>query len=250
MPVHILESADICALHVVMSGTQNGDRTLMHAGPDGATVLKLHTLLLHHIMTAAVSCLHTFFEPFTCISMHTLTATFCAVAAYLTSDDVMASKAVTMQSTIEYMNRKYGSAAGYVKAIGLTPSEVSHIRLNMLIKAAPRDLLERLSLSNTDRGRRLVQSKSLHGSTYSGDSSMLDGSMNGVKNDRFDSATLSGSGGGSGNRTRHLHKRSLSRRSKTFSALSKHSKDPSSPLATTSKLPEDLLINRRVTDAG
>lgn len=189
--------------------------------------------------------------PFTLASLHTLTAPLCAAAAYLTSDDVMASKAVTMQSTIEYMNRKYGSAAGYVKAIGLTPSEVSHIRLNMLIKAAPRDLLERLSLSNTDRGRKLgSQSKSLQRSTYSGDS-MLDGSLNGVKNDRFDSgASLSGSGGGSGNRTRHLHKRSLSRRSKTFSALSKHSKDPSSPLATTSKLPEDLLINRRVTDAG
>lgn len=197
--------------------------------------------------TSAVPCVHTSLhidQP-----LHTLTAPWCAAAAYLTSDDVMASKAVTMQSTIEYMNRKYGSAAGYVKAIGLTPSEVSHIRLNMLIKAAPRDLLERLSLSNSDRGRRLVQSKSLHRSTYSGDS-MLDGSMNGVKNDRFDSATLSGGGGGSGNRTRHLHRRSLSRRSKTFSAMSKHSKDPSSPLATVSKLPEDLLINRRVTDTG
>ena len=155
-----------------------------------------------------------------------------------------------MQSTIEYMNRKYGSAAGYVKVIGITPSEVSQIRLNMLIKAAPRDLLDRLSLSNTERGRRLgAPSKGfgLHRSTYSGDS-MLDGSTDEGKNDRFDSATLSGSGGGSGNRTRHLHRRSLSRRSKTFNVLSKRTKEPSSPLATTSKLPEDILINRRVTD--
>ena len=163
----------------------------------------------------------------------------------------MASKAHTMQSTIEYMNRKYGSAAGYVKAIGITPSEVSQIRLNMLIKAAPRDLLERLSLSNTDRGLRRLGSPSkgfgLHRSTYSGDGA-LDGSMNGSKNDRFDSASLSGSGGGSGNRTRHLHRRSLSRRSKTFSVLSRRSKEPSSPLETTSKLPEDILINRRVSD--
>ena len=173
----------------------------------------------------------------------------CALgAAYLTSDDVMASKAHTMQSTIEYMNRKYGSAAGYVRVIGITPSEVSRIRLNMLIKAAPRDLLERLSLSNTDRGRRLgAPSKGfgLHRSTYSGDG-VLDGSLSEGKNDRFDSATLAGSGGGSGNRTRHLHRRSLSRRSKTFSVLSGHSKEPS--LETTSKLPEDILINRRLTD--
>ena len=167
------------------------------------------------------------------------------VAAYLTSDDVMASKAHTIQSTIEYMNRKYGSAAGYVKAIGITPSEVSQIRLNMLIRAAPRDLLERLSLSNSERGRRLGSPSKgfgLHRSTYSGDS-MLDGSMNGSKNDRFDSTSLSGSGGGSGNRTRHLH-----RRSKTFSVLSRRSKEPSSPLETMSKLPEDILINKRVTD--
>lgn len=155
-----------------------------------------------------------------------------------------------MQSTIEYMNRKYGSAAGYVKVIGITPAEVSQIRLNMLIKAAPRDLLERLSLSNTDRGRKLgspSQGFGSHRSTYSGDG-MLDGSMNGGKNDRFDSASLAGSGGGSGNRTRHLHRRSLSRRSKTFSVLSRHPKEPSSPLETTSKLPEDILINRRLTD--
>ena len=152
----------------------------------------------------------------------------------------MASKAQTMQSTIEYMNKKYGSVAGYVKAIGMTPSEVSQIRLNMLIKAAPRDLLERLSLSN---GRKLSSpSKSLQRQTYAGDG-MLDGSVNGSKNDRFDSASLSGSAGGSGNRTRHLH-----RRSKTFSALSRRSKDPSNPLETTSKLPEDILINRRVSD--
>lgn len=69
------------------------------------------------------------------------------LAAYLTSDEVMASKAEVMQGTIEYMNTKYGSAAGYVKAIGLTASEVSQIRLNMLLRAAARDLLERLSLS-------------------------------------------------------------------------------------------------------
>ena len=220
----------------------------MHAHVHGAASEKLHALSLCHITIAVRPASP---SPFKFTSLCTHRNHPALAAAYLTSDDVMASKAHTMQSTIEYMNRKYGSAAGYVKVIGITPSEVSKIRLNMLIKAAPRDLLERLSLSNTERGRRLgAPSKGfgLHRSTYSGDS-MLDGSTPGGKNDRFDSASLSGSGGGSGNRTRHLHRRSLSRR-KTFSVLSKRNKEPSSPLGTTSKLPEDILINRRVTDVN
>ena len=47
------------------------------------------------------------------------------IAGHLTSDCVMASKAQTMQITIEYINRKYGSAAGYVKVIGITAFEVT-----------------------------------------------------------------------------------------------------------------------------
>ena len=49
----------------------------------------------------------------------------------------MASKAQTMQITIEYMNRKYGSAAGYMKVTGITAFELTAICLNMLIQAAP-----------------------------------------------------------------------------------------------------------------
>lgn len=49
-----------------------------------------------------------------------------------------------MQSTMDYMNTKWGSAAGYVTAIGLTNSEVSLIRLNLMKEAAPKDLISRL----------------------------------------------------------------------------------------------------------
>lgn len=165
------------------------------------------------------------------------------VTGYLTSDGVMASKAQTMQSTIEYMNRKYGSAAGYVKVIGITPSEVSAIRLNMLIKAAPRDLLERLSLTGNLRGRGFVSPQSsrnnLHRRTYSGDGSFNRGSAP----DKFD--TLGGSS--NSNAPKNLNRRSLTRRSKTFNTLSRRSKDGTGRLETVSKQPEDIMINRKIS---
>ena len=171
----------------------------------------------------------------------------CAAADYLTSDGVMASKAQTMQSTIAYMKKKYGSAAGYVKAIGLTPSEVSAIRLNMLVRAAPKDLLERLSLSNIPRGRGSLSPQNsrqnLSRRTYSGDGGINRASLP-DKNDRFDAnATLSTSPG-----AKSLHRRSLSRRSKTFNTLSRRSKDGSGgpSLETFSKQPHEIMINKRI----
>ena len=152
-----------------------------------------------------------------------------------------------MQSTIEYMNKKYGSAAGYVKAIGLTASEVSAIRLNMLVRAAPRDLIERLSLSNIPRGRSSLSPQSsrqyMTRRTFSGDGGINRASLP-DKNDRFNaSAILSTSPG-----AKNLHRRSLSRRSKTFNTLSRRSKDGSgSPaLETMSKQPHEILINKRI----
>ena len=50
-----------------------------------------------------------------------------------------------MESAIGYMNDKWGSAAGYAKAIGLTSSEISHIRFNLMKEATPKDLLSRLT---------------------------------------------------------------------------------------------------------
>ena len=67
----------------------------------------------------------------------------CAVG-HLTTDAVLASSAHVMQHTMDYLNQKYGSAAGYAKAIGITDSEVSHIRLNLMKEAAPKDLMSRL----------------------------------------------------------------------------------------------------------
>lgn len=163
------------------------------------------------------------------------------LASYLTSDGVMASKAATMQSTIEYMNKKYGSAAGYVKICGITASEVSAIRLNMLIKAAPRDLLERLSLTGNLRGRGSISAQSsrenLSRRTYSGEGTFDSGSTQ----DAFASSPTSSRG-------RNLHRRSLTRRSKTFNTLSRRSKDGTNRLETTSKQPADILINRRISE--
>ena len=66
------------------------------------------------------------------------------VAGHLTTDPVLASSSEVMQSTMDYMNQKYGSAAGYVKSIGITDSEVSNIRLNLMKEAATKDLLSRM----------------------------------------------------------------------------------------------------------
>lgn len=66
------------------------------------------------------------------------------LASHLTTDAVLASSAHVMQHTMDYLNQKYGSAAGYAKAIGITDSEVSRIRLNLMKEAAPKDLMSRL----------------------------------------------------------------------------------------------------------
>lgn len=194
---------------------------------DGAVRSDSAALYWHH-------CLH--IQCFLSLGLSALKPMLC-VAGYLTSDGVMASKAQTMQSTIEYMNRKYGSAAGYVKVIGITPSEVSAIRLNMLIKAAPRDLLERLSLTGNLRGRGSVSPQSsrdhLSRRTYSSDGSFYPGSPT---NDRFDASAGSGKSSGPKN---------LTRRSKTFSTLSRRSKDAANGV---SKQPHDIMINKKISD--
>ena len=161
-------------------------------------------------------------------------------AAYLTSDEVMASKADVMQGTIEYMNTKYGSAAGYVKNIGITASEVSQIRLNMLLRAGAKDLLERLSLSgNFSRssnsplggyfGRRSLgsPSQSMHQPRTKTDL---------VTENSDDLAPLP-----AGEKKR----RELGRRSTTgnLRTLSRRSKDAPG-LERVSKQPHDLLINK------
>ena len=146
----------------------------------------------------------------------------------------MASKADVMQGTIEYMNTKYGSVAGYVKTIGLSPSEVSQIRLNMLLRAAPRDLLERLSLSG-NFGRQsnspgFFQRRSLTTPSQS---------MRPQRGPQTEFSPKADSG------EQNEKKRNLGRRSTTgnLSTLSRRSK--SGPgLETMSKLPEDLIINK------
>ena len=69
------------------------------------------------------------------------------VAGHLTTDPVLASSSEVMQSTMDYMNQKYCSAAGYVKSIGITDIEVSHIRLNLMKEAATKDLMSRMEAS-------------------------------------------------------------------------------------------------------
>ena len=49
-----------------------------------------------------------------------------------------------MESAIDYMNGKWGSAAGYAKAVGITSVEISRIRLNLMKEAASKDLMFRL----------------------------------------------------------------------------------------------------------
>ena len=67
---------------------------------------------------------------------------------HLTSDPVLASSSEVMQSTMDYVNYvKYGSAAGYVKSIGITDIEESHIRSNLMKEAATKDLMSKLESS-------------------------------------------------------------------------------------------------------
>ena len=68
-------------------------------------------------------------------------------AGHLTTDAVLASSAEVMQSTIQYLHDKYGSAAQYAKIIGLTSTEVSLIRLNLMKEAATTDLVARMAKS-------------------------------------------------------------------------------------------------------
>lgn len=74
-------------------------------------------------------------------------ATRLLAAGHLTTDPVLASSSEVMQSTMNYMNHKYVSAAGYVKSIGITDIEVSHIRLNLMKEAATKDLMSRMEAS-------------------------------------------------------------------------------------------------------
>lgn len=67
------------------------------------------------------------------------------LVGHLTTDAVLASSAHVMESAIDYMNGKWGSAAGYAKAIGITSVEISRIRLNLMKEAASKDLMSRLA---------------------------------------------------------------------------------------------------------
>ncbi len=99
-------------------------------------VCKLHAGLVMHDLSLLVSCSPN-------VSVQSFDLMSC-VTGHLTTDAVLASTAEVMQSTMDYLNHKYGSAAEYVKAIGITDSEVSHIRLNLMKEAAPKDLMSRL----------------------------------------------------------------------------------------------------------
>ena len=50
-----------------------------------------------------------------------------------------------METTMDYMIDKWGSASGYAKAIGITSTEISSIRMNFMKDAAPKDLMSRLT---------------------------------------------------------------------------------------------------------
>jgi len=72
---------------------------------------------------------------------------------HLKTDDVIASKAETMVSTVAFIEENYGSARGYCKAIGLEDDEIASIRANFKVKDldAPEDNLY------ADRGDREEQ---------------------------------------------------------------------------------------------
>ena len=66
-------------------------------------------------------------------------------AGHLSTDAVLASSAHVMETTMDYMIDKWGSASGYAKAIGITSTEISSIRMNFMKDAAPKDLMSRLT---------------------------------------------------------------------------------------------------------
>lgn len=53
-------------------------------------------------------------------------------ADFLTSDNVIASKAETMLETIAHLEVNYGCVRGYAKAIGLSHDEIASIRTNFM----------------------------------------------------------------------------------------------------------------------
>lgn len=59
-------------------------------------------------------------------------------AGHLTTDAVVASSADIMQTTMDYMTQKWGSAAGYAQAIGITSTEISRIRMNFRKRQHPK----------------------------------------------------------------------------------------------------------------
>ncbi|KAL3162113.1 hypothetical protein ABBQ32_009826 [Trebouxia sp. C0010 RCD-2024] len=60
------------------------------------------------------------------------------LASHLTTDAVVASSADIMQTTMDYMTQKWGSAAGYAQAIGITSTEISRIRMNFRKRQHPK----------------------------------------------------------------------------------------------------------------
>ena len=58
---------------------------------------------------------------------------FCA--DFLKTDHVIASKAETMVETIAHLDKNYGCAVAYCRAIGLTDAEIAGIRANFRVRA-------------------------------------------------------------------------------------------------------------------
>ena len=130
-PVHIEKCALLCVQDTLLDYTQS--EAQLRTARDSKQ-LKLASELFAHF------CARLFCEGLTRVGSH-----WQHLAGHLTTDAVLASSAHVMQSAIDYMNEKWGSAAGYAKAIGITSSEISFIRLNLMKEAAPRDLMSRLA---------------------------------------------------------------------------------------------------------
>ena len=72
---------------------------------------------------------------------HFVTHKLDCCADFLTSDNVIASKRETMWETIQHIEEKYGGAAAYAKAAGLSDEEIAQIRSNLLLREDTTDLL-------------------------------------------------------------------------------------------------------------
>lgn len=57
---------------------------------------------------------------------------FMRLADFLTSDNVIASKAETIVETIAHLDSTYGSARLYAHSIGLSDEEIAQIRTNFM----------------------------------------------------------------------------------------------------------------------